>query len=120
MSGKKKAELAAIGQISHTSEVAPMAKCPFCGKNLKHVPSYFGRRRYAWCHHCGRNAYDIVGGTQGYIRSLGYTAPEDAARQRANEAAQAHLISSSEYQECPECGNLNPPRRRCSRCGLRP
>jgi predicted amidophosphoribosyltransferase len=117
---EERAQLAAQGQVETTLSLLPGGKCPFCGKLLKHVMGGFGKRRYAVCHHCGRNAYDAVGGVAAFIESQRTTALLKS--ERAEAAREGRVEEASDAQSssiCEECGyEMNElERRRCPRCG---
>lgn len=117
---KERAQLAARGEVATTLSLFPGGKCPFCGKLLKHVLGGFGKRRYAVCHHCGRNAYDFVGGVEAFIQAELASASlksERAETTRGDRVERAPEVRSA--LTCAECGYEigTPQPRRCPRCG---
>jgi ribosomal protein S27E len=108
----ERAEYALQGHVAPSVSFCPGAKCPFCGKLLKHVTGYLGARRYAVCHHCGRNAYDSIGGLDAVLASaesakVGVSTPDESARliSCANCGA---ALEASRHRRCPRCGEELP------------
>jgi hypothetical protein len=107
---RERAQLALEGHVAPSISFCPGGKCPFCGKLLKHVTGYFGARRYPVCHHCGRNAYDSIGGVAAVVQAanssatsaLGHGAEEPAAPSRCSECD--YEIEKSRLRRCPRCG----------------
>lgn len=107
---REREQLALEGHVAPSLSFCPGGKCPFCGKLLKHVTGYFGARRYAICHHCGRDAYDSIGGVAAVVQ-----APSSSATASVRRAAEEPAGSS----RCSECDYKieRSRRRRCPRCG---